>query len=208
MPNASIKVSLLIDSEIFARGVEYTLQKLAHDDVELAVQSIDEAVAAIGRGDIDILVLDSELSARVVPHLPPLENKPRILMVSERNHAGIRLPIRQCDACGFFPARAPESRLKHYLDRIIDCTRRSFGRDACNKCPVPGSLKPRDLLLTRREAEVFEEIGLLRTNREIAEKLNISTKTIEAHADNIKQKLNLENSRHLLQAAIDWVEGR
>lgn len=208
MPSAPIKVSVLINSEIFARGVEQAMQEMARDDVELAVHDVDQAVAAIRGGNLDILVLDSDLCEQLVPHLSIRDQKPRILMVSERNHAGIRFPIERRDACGFFPARAPEGRLMHYLHRMIECTRQSFDHSACCNCPVPGSLRPRELLLSRRETEVFRELGLLRSNSEIASDLNVSIKTVEAHMANIKQKLHLDNSRELLQAAIDWVEGR
>ncbi len=40
------------------------------------------------------------------------------------------------------------------------------------------------------------------TVREIAEKLFLSTKTVEAHREHIKQKLNLKSSAELLRYAI------
>lgn len=203
-----IQVSVLINSEVFARGVDHAIKEMAFDDVEVSIDDIEQTITGIRQANIDILVLDSNLARQVAPYIGQSKHKIRVIMVSERNHAGIRLPIRKGDACGFFPARAPESRLVYYLGRMIDCTRRAIAPEACPNCPVPDSLQPRELLLTRREAEVFMELGLLLTNSEIAGKLNVSTKTVEAHTANIKQKLKLDNSRQLLQAAIDWVEGR
>lgn len=208
MPVPPIQVSILINSEVFARGIDHAIKEMAFDDVEVSMDHIEQTIIGIRQASIDILVLDSHLARQVAPHLGRSKRKPRVILVSERNHAGIRLPIRKNDACGFFPARAPESRLVHFLGRMIDCTRRAIDPRACLNCPVPESLQPRDLLLTRRENEVFRELGLLRTNSEIAEKLSVSTKTVEAHTANIKRKLKLDNSRQLLQAAIDWVEGR
>ena len=50
-------------------------------------------------------------------------------------------------------------------------------------------------------------IGRLQANSEIAEQLDISVKTVEAHSANIKRKLNLNNSRELMEKAIRWVNG-
>jgi DNA-binding NarL/FixJ family response regulator len=56
--------------------------------------------------------------------------------------------------------------------------------------------------LTDRELEIFRLIGEGQSVRTIAEKLFLSTKTVEAHKEHIKQKLNLKSSNELLQYAI------
>ena len=57
--------------------------------------------------------------------------------------------------------------------------------------------------LTDRELEIFRLIGEGHSVRAIAEKLFLSTKTVEAHKEHIKQKLNLKSSNELLQYAIE-----
>jgi DNA-binding NarL/FixJ family response regulator len=57
--------------------------------------------------------------------------------------------------------------------------------------------------LTDRELEIFRLIGDGQSVRTIAEKLFLSTKTVEAHKEHIKQKLNLKSSNELLQYAIE-----
>jgi DNA-binding NarL/FixJ family response regulator len=57
--------------------------------------------------------------------------------------------------------------------------------------------------LTDRELEIFRLIGDGQSVRTMAEKLFLSTKTIEAHKEHIKQKLNLKSSNELLQYAIE-----
>lgn len=59
--------------------------------------------------------------------------------------------------------------------------------------------------LTNRELEVFELIGQGNTRQQIASKLFISPRTVETHRQNIKQKLNLQNSAQLIRSAIQWV---
>ena len=56
--------------------------------------------------------------------------------------------------------------------------------------------------LTDRELEVFRLIGAGKSVKEIAENLFLSVKTIEAHREHIKEKLNIKSSAELLRFAI------
>ena len=58
--------------------------------------------------------------------------------------------------------------------------------------------------LTNRELEVFELIGRGLTMKQIAQKLDISQKTVEAHRDGIKGKLKLKNSLEVTRRALQW----
>jgi len=60
--------------------------------------------------------------------------------------------------------------------------------------------------LTQREFEVFRLIGQGMGTRQMAETLNISVKTIEAHRENIKGKLKLKNSRELYNYSLQWLK--
>ncbi|MEY4489782.1 MAG: hypothetical protein RIQ79_2290 [Verrucomicrobiota bacterium] len=59
--------------------------------------------------------------------------------------------------------------------------------------------------LTDRELQVFRLLGLALPTRGIAEKLGVSVKTIEAHRENIKNKLSLDNGSELTARAALWV---
>jgi DNA-binding NarL/FixJ family response regulator len=64
--------------------------------------------------------------------------------------------------------------------------------------PAPGSE------LSDRELEVLTLIGQGQSTREIAAKLFLSVKTIEAHRERIKDKLELKNSTELLRYALQF----
>ena len=61
-------------------------------------------------------------------------------------------------------------------------------------------------VLSDRELEVLLLIGQGYGSQQIAKRLHISTKTIEAHRANIKLKLKLGSSGDLLQHAIRWAQ--
>ena len=60
--------------------------------------------------------------------------------------------------------------------------------------------------LSDRELEVFELIGEGLSTRRIAEKLNLSGKTIETYRIHIKEKFGLHDAAELTHHAIHWVE--
>jgi PAS domain S-box-containing protein len=59
--------------------------------------------------------------------------------------------------------------------------------------------------LTNREFEIFQFIGNGMSNRHIADKLNISIKTVENYRDRIKNKLRFESSTDVAQMAVQYV---
>jgi DNA-binding NarL/FixJ family response regulator len=56
--------------------------------------------------------------------------------------------------------------------------------------------------LTDRELEIFELLGQGRTVKQIARMLHLSSKTVEAHREHIKDKLDVKTSTELLRLAV------
>jgi DNA-binding NarL/FixJ family response regulator len=72
------------------------------------------------------------------------------------------------------------------------------GRAAERSAPSPAQLSQTELV-------VLHHIGMGASSREIGNKLNRSSKTIDAHRANIKRKLGLASSAALHNFAIQWV---
>ena len=62
--------------------------------------------------------------------------------------------------------------------------------------------------LTDREFEIFQLMGQGQGTREIAEKLHLSIKTVDAHRANIKAKLKLNSATELIRYAVRWAESQ
>lgn len=60
--------------------------------------------------------------------------------------------------------------------------------------------------LSDRELEVYRLVGHGFGTKEIAEKLNLSSKTIDSYRENLKIKLRLRKGSELVQHAIQWVK--
>ena len=60
--------------------------------------------------------------------------------------------------------------------------------------------------LSDREMEVFQLIGDGYSTRQIAQKLNLSVKTIDSYREHLKLKLQLEAGKDLVRYAIQWMK--
>lgn len=58
--------------------------------------------------------------------------------------------------------------------------------------------------LSNREREVFELLGNGYSTRQIAQKLNLSSKTIDSYREHLKLKFNLDSGAELVRHAIQW----
>jgi DNA-binding NarL/FixJ family response regulator len=119
----------------------------------------------------------------------------------------------RCGASGYVNKQEPAERLMAAIrevlqgqicvsDQVADVLlRRLSAGQTVEEDPVAS--------LTNRELEVFELIGRGLSVKQIAFRLNISGKTVEAHRDRIKAKLNVANSLEVSRRAMQWtLEGR
>ncbi len=60
--------------------------------------------------------------------------------------------------------------------------------------------------LSDRELEVFQLIGEGLGTRQIAERLQVSVKTVESYRAHIKEKLELNSSTEVMRQAVQWVQ--
>ena len=90
-------------------------------------------------------------------------------------------------------------------EELLGLVERMLDQRAQRLQPAPGSrpaATPCCRRLTTREAQVLERIVAGRLNKQIADDLGISIKTVEAHRANIMEKLNANTVADLLKIAL------
>jgi DNA-binding NarL/FixJ family response regulator len=68
-----------------------------------------------------------------------------------------------------------------------------------------GSTSPIEKL-TNREFEVLQLIGQGLGTKEIASRLGLSSKTVDVHRGNVREKLQLKDATELVRYAVKWIE--
>jgi len=214
MPPAAPKRRLFIvdDHAIVRRG----LTELINHEPDLSVCGQGEdaygSLRAIRESKPDLCVIDislkdgdgidllKELKAQA-PHLPVL-----ILSMHDESLYGER--ALRAGARGYIMKQEPPESILAAIRRVLSgqvyvsekMQAMLLDRLVCGSKSAAARL-PMDRL-TDRELEIFRMIGAGDSVKLIADKLFLSQKTVQAHREHIKEKLNLKSSAELLRFAI------
>ena len=206
MSEKRIRVLLADDHNIVRRGIRMLLE--SEPDIEVVAQAADghEAVAQAAQNVPDVVVMDVSM-----PRLNGIESTRQIcdslprtkvlalsmhkdgVYVREALRAGARgYVLKDSDDDALIAAIRAVYRGEAYLSPAIsDVVLSDYRKHVSN--PID--------LLTAREREVLHMIADGKTNKEIANMLNLSVYTIEAHRGKIMEKLNLHNTGDIVRFA-------
>ena len=185
-------------------------------DVCGVVNTKDEALDYLNRLDIDLVVIDISLQYQegisLIKRLKGSEFKVPVLCLSMHEELYYAEQCLRAGASGFITKSEPCEVIINGIRKILDgeiylseAIRRQMLKQMGHR---PSSwLNAAESILSNKEILVFKCIGQGLNNREIAKKLNLSIKTVEAHRFRIKKKLNLKNSIELIRFAIRTTSG-
>ncbi|MBU6369622.1 MAG: DNA-binding response regulator [Betaproteobacteria bacterium] len=134
-----------------------------------------------------------ELQDRLIERKSPLP----IVFITGHGDVPMAVTTMKKGAMDFIPKPFKEEELLSVVERMLDQAREAFAdyQHAANRDALMGKL-------TARESQVLERIVAGRLNKQIADDLGISIKTVEAHRANIMEKLNANTVADLLKIAL------
>ncbi|OTA40521.1 MAG: DNA-binding response regulator [Symbiobacterium thermophilum] len=217
-----IRVLLVDDHAILREGIRYLLS--ASGEVEVIGEAQDgvEALEMVEKLRPDAVLMDiamprmngieatKELKKRH-PDLP-------VLILSMYDSEEYVLPILRAGAAGYVLKRAAAQELVSALKAVTqgqvilhpDVARTVMDNLQAQESPPAPPAAPKGASeaqaqlaqLTEREREVLTLIAHGLTNQQIAERLFISIKTVQAHRANLMEKLDLHDAVELTKFAI------
>ncbi len=205
----STRVVLVDDHELFRAGVRSELDGLV--DVVGDAANVTEAVALIREQAPDVVLLDVHMpdggGLEVIRRLAGDAATARFLALSVSDAAEDVIAIIRAGARGYVTKTisgadlADAVRRVHDGDAVFSPRLAGFVLDAfAGSAPAPAEAAHPDAdldSLTPREREVLRHIARGYMYKEIAQRLGISAKTVEAHVSAVLRKLQL-SSRHEL----------
>lgn len=208
------KIYILDDHPIVIEGLSKVIN--AQEDMQV-VGSSEDATAAlqqITKLKPDVVVLDITLRDRsgvdVIKKIKTASPTTHVLVYSMHDENVYAERCLRAGAMGYLMKGEGGPRLVQGLRQILGgsfCfSANLIGSIVSGGGPRTGSRGEPGRLLSDRQLEVFEMVGRGFDSHEIAEKLNLSAKTVDAHKANIRQKLGLASARELLMEAVRWVE--
>ena len=184
-------------------GVRDSLQWLL-EGKDYRVRCYDSAETFLSRYDpreVACLIVDIrmggmtglELQDRLVERKSPLP----IVFITGHGDVPMAVNTMKKGAMDFIQKPFQEDALVSLVERMLD-----QAKDAFTEHQHSASRDALLAKLTSREAQVLERIVAGRLNKQIADDLGISIKTVEAHRANIMEKLNANTVADLLKIAL------
>ncbi len=200
----STRVLIVDDHPMVAEGIEAILE--TYDDITVVgtLSSGRDAVDRLTELSPDVILLDlnmPEISGLTATEMI-LERQPetRILILSMHDSAEYISTALAHGAKGYVLKDVPTEEIKTAIDTVMGgaeylCT---GARGALNPKNSTGTE-----VLTSREQTVLLQLAQGRSNREVADILEISIHTVETHRKNIKRKLGISSTAGLTRYAME-----
>ncbi|SDW30409.1 two component transcriptional regulator, LuxR family [Ruegeria halocynthiae] len=204
MPDTIIRVLIVDDHPMVAEGIQSILESFEDIDVVGTLSNGQEAVDQATHLKPDVILMDlnmpglSGLSATeiILERLPDT----RILILSMHDSPEYISTALSHGAKGYVLKDVPTEEIKQAIDAVM-----RGERYLCTG--ASGSLEPKDgntrEALTGREQTILLELAQGKSNKEVAQSLDISVRTVETHRKNIKRKLGISSTAGLTRYALE-----
>ncbi|MEO8248797.1 MAG: response regulator transcription factor [Burkholderiales bacterium] len=192
-------VYVVDDDEAVRDSVQWLLE-----GNDYRVRCFDSAESFLNRYDpreIACVIIDIRMAGMSGLELQDklLERQSPLPIVFVTGHGDVPMAVdtMKKGAMDFIQKPFDEPQLVSLVERMLDHARDAFAehQQAADRDALMGKL-------TTREAQVLERIVAGRLNKQIADDLGISIKTVEAHRANIMEKLNANTVADLLKTAL------
>jgi DNA-binding NarL/FixJ family response regulator len=216
MTMRKIRILIVDDHDVVRSGLkallrtseEYAVVGEAADGEE-ALRIVEELTPDIVLTDISMPKLDGIGTTRLITQRHP---QVKVIVLTVYEDEEYVYQILRAGASGYLLKNASKNQIFEALNAVMGGER--FFSPGISRLIVDGFLKraaaqeptepaaPAGNTLTKRELEVLRYIALGLTNREIADKLFLSFRTVNTHRANIMQKLDIHDTAGLVRHAI------
>jgi DNA-binding NarL/FixJ family response regulator len=211
MTAAGPTVVIVDDHQIFRRGVRAELEESV--DVRGEAASVEEAVPLILEQKPDVVLLDVHMpgggGVEVIRQVSSTRAAQRFLALSVSDDPEDVIAVVRAGARGYVtktisgPELAEAVRRVNGGDAVFSPRLAGFVLDAFAGTPAEAEADPELDQLTAREREVLQHIARGYMYKEIALRLGISVKTVEAHVSAVLRKLQLSSRHELSRWAVE-----
>jgi DNA-binding NarL/FixJ family response regulator len=208
-----VRVMVVDDHTVVREGIRRVLEDAASYDVVGEAASGAEAIAAVGELQPDVIVLDVSMPGGsglgAVAELIERAPKARVLMLSVHDDTEYVVESVHAGAHGYLRKDSSPAELRSAIAALMAGERYysppvagALARALTSDAPPPMKARATDVL-TAREMEILSHIVDGTTNREIGQRLGISTRTVEAHRNALMRKLGIRTVAGLTRMAIE-----
>jgi DNA-binding NarL/FixJ family response regulator len=212
------KILIVDDHPIVRQGLAQIINLQADMQLCCEASNAEEALIAMRSCHHDLVIVDISLEgvsglsliSTLTAHYPQLP----ILVMSMHEESLYADRSLRLGAKGYIMKHQATVNIQSAIRRILDGglyvsdEMHTLILDRIHSNAFDSRISDPVACLTDREFEVLRLVGFGLGTRKIAEKLNRSVKTIEAHRANIKEKLGLKTGIELVRFAAFWVNAK
>jgi DNA-binding NarL/FixJ family response regulator len=209
--NKKISVAIVDDHSLFRKGIRSLLDEYGELEIITEVSNGKLLLESLKIKKPDVILLDLEMpimdGAETVSVLKLKYPEIKIIILTMHNEDGLIINLLERGVNGFLPK---DTDIEIVVDAIYSVIETDYyfndhiSRTLVKKLASSKKINPafKKSLLTDREIEIVKYICKEFTNKEIAEKLFLSPRTIDTYREKILEKTGAKNTAGIVMYAV------
>lgn len=208
----AIKVGIVDDHALFLEGIRLLMSRIEETELLFDANSGSEALEKLQEYKPDVLLLDLDMpemnGIEAFKKIHELYPELKVLILTMHKEERMISYLMELGANGYLLKDSNRQELRnaiisvhekgmYYSDKVSQAILSGLQRKSRQE-PKLGQT----IILSRREQEILELVAEGYSNKEIADKLFISDRTVDGHRTNLLQKFNVHNTAKLVMEAV------
>ncbi len=209
-----IRIVLADDHTIVRDGIKYLLEEEENISIVGEASNGQEALEMVAKTEPDILIIDIRMPVmngiEAVKILNSKPTKTKAIVLSMHDSEEYILNSINAKAMGYLLKDSGKDEILKAIDKVFHNEKYFSGaisnviinnllekKQQPESIPTPKSKQDLPFQLTKKEFQILKLILSGKTNKEISEELQNSTRTIETHRFKLMKKMHVKNSIEL-----------
>ena len=202
-----IKIVICDDHPLITQGLQSAMGNKSNMNIVATANSGEELKKVLSQTETEVLLLDInlpdasgiDLCSEIKKHYP----QTKIIALSNHNERSVILRMLAKKASGYLVKSASITEIENAI-KEVHSGGIYFGAEAKNiLASLAGDVMEVIPPITKREKEVLKLIAEGFTSAQIAERLFITSQTVDSHRKNLMSKFSVNKSVNLLHKAKD-----
>jgi DNA-binding NarL/FixJ family response regulator len=208
----TIKVGIVDDHALFREGIRLLMSRIEGTELIFDVASGHKVLEMLKEVKPDVLLLDLDMpemnGIETFKKINELYPNLKVLVLTMHKEERMISYLMELGVNGYLLKDSSRQELRnaivsayekgmYYSDKVSEAILSGLQRKSKQEPKLGQNIE-----LSRREQEVLELIAEGHSNKEIGEKLFISSRTVDGHRTNLLQKFNVHNTAKLIIEAL------
>jgi DNA-binding NarL/FixJ family response regulator len=205
-PTGAARLILVDDHPLVRDGLRARLEAVPHFAVVGEAGNADEALALAAAHEPDLVLMDVGMRGMNGIALAALfhERFPgiRVLMLSMHDNVEYVTQAVRAGASGYVLKDSPGAEIIRAIGAVLD-GKTYFSEGLSARLIHASAMRDPIERLTPRERDILDQLAEGLSSKQIAQRNNLSVRTVETHRLNLKRKLEIEGQAELIKFAVE-----